>query len=118
VIDDDEAIRDLFWAALKSEGYGVDTAENGLEGLRLFGTGIFDLVITDIVMPEKEGLETIQELLRRSPGLKILAVSGGGLGNPFTYLLLAKHFGASGTLVKPISMQDLRAEVGRLLASA
>jgi DNA-binding response OmpR family regulator len=116
VIDDEEGIRHLYRAVLESEGYEVHTAEDGAAGLRLFGERSFDLVITDIVMPEKEGLETIQELLRMRPGLKILAVSGGGIGSPFTYLVLAKQLGAAGALVKPVSMADLQAEVKRLLA--
>ncbi len=117
VIDDDEAIRHLYSEVLEREGYEVHTAEDGAVGIRLFEEHFFDLVVTDIVMPEKEGLETIQALLRMRPGLKILAVSGGGVGNPFCYLAIAKQFGAASALVKPVPIEDLRAEVRRLLAT-
>ncbi len=116
VIDDEENIRNLYRTVLEREGYEVHTAEDGAVGLRLFQEHAFDLVMTDIVMPEKEGLETIQELLRMRPELKILAISDGGIRNSFTYLEIAKAFGATSTLVKPVPMEDLRAEVRRLLA--
>ena len=72
VIDDDEQIRPLLTMVLETSGYTVFGAQDGREGLRLFYEHQPDLVITDLIMPEKEGIETIKELVDSSPGVKIL----------------------------------------------
>ena len=101
VIDDDETIRELLRAILEREGYRVLEAPDGGEGLKQFTETPTDLVITDLIMPGKEGIETIRELRQKFPGVKIIAVSGGGRIGPSSYLKMAKGVGALRTLSKP-----------------
>jgi CheY-like chemotaxis protein len=101
VIDDDEAIRELLRAILEREGYRVLEAPDGNEGLKQFTETPTDLVITDLIMPEKEGIETIRDLRHKFPDVKIIAVSGGGRIGPDSYLKMAKGVGALRTLSKP-----------------
>ncbi len=115
VIDDDEQVRLMLRQMLERSGYVVTVAANGKEGLKLFDQGGIDLVITDIVMPEKEGIETIRELAVRAPELKILAMSGGGRIGPDAYLEVAAHVGASRTLTKPVERDELLACVREML---
>ena len=101
VIDDDETIRELLRAILEREGYRVLEAPDGGEGLKQFTETPTDLVITDLIMPGKEGIETIRDLRRKFPDVKIIAVSGGGRIGPDSYLKMAKGVGALRTLSKP-----------------
>ena len=101
VIDDDETIREILRAILEREGYRVLEAPDGGEGLKQFTETPTDLVITDLIMPGKEGIETIRDLRRKFPGVKIIAVSGGGRIGPDAYLKMAKGVGALRTLSKP-----------------
>jgi len=101
VIDDDEPIRELLRTILEHEGYRVLEASDGDEGLKQFTETPTDLVITDLIMPGKEGIETIRDLRRKFPGVKIIAVSGGGRIGPDSYLKMAKGVGALRTLSKP-----------------
>ena len=112
VIDDDPNVRDILQRMLGRAGYDVTTAINGKEGIRLFRAEGADVVITDIVMPEKEGLETIRELLEEFPDIKIIVMSGGGgLGEPSSYLSIAKMLGARLSFRKPIPRAELLAAV-------
>jgi CheY-like chemotaxis protein len=115
VIDDDEQIRVVFKEMLARLGYEVLEAATGEDGLALQREKAADLVITDIIMPDKEGLETIRELRREFPEVKIIAMSGGGQIGSDGYLNVAKQFGAACALHKPIRMEQLRQEVHRLL---
>jgi DNA-binding NtrC family response regulator len=115
VIDDDDLIRSLVQRALVNAGYEVTLAPNGRKGLAAFQAAPADLVITDLVMPDMEGLEAIIEFRRRAPGLKIIAMSGGGVGWGTDYLKMAKKFGASGILNKPFELGELSDLVGKLL---
>jgi CheY-like chemotaxis protein len=118
VIDDDDQVRGLLVRMLQKAGYtDLGEAADGNQGLARHRERAADLVITDIVMPEKEGLETIQELRRMSPDLRIIAISGGGLNQPGNYLQLARHFGANEVLTKPIQYDDLVAAVQAVLAA-
>jgi CheY-like chemotaxis protein len=101
VIDDDEPIRELLRTILEREGYRVLEAPDGDEGLKQFTETPTDLVITDLIMPGKEGIETIRDLRQKFPGVKIIAVSGGGRIGPDSYLKMAKGVGALRTLSKP-----------------
>ncbi len=101
VIDDDETIRELLRAILEHEGYRVLEAPDGDEGIKQFIETPTDLVITDLIMPGKEGIETIRDLRRKFPGVKIIAISGGGRIGPDSYLKMAKGVGALRTLSKP-----------------
>jgi len=116
VIDDEDLIRELVKEMLEAEGYVVYTAANGKDGVRLYRKELPDLIITDIFMPEMEGLETIQELQRVSPNVKIIAISGGGEKGMLSFLSYAKRFGALRALEKPFSRQELITTVGELLA--
>ena len=118
VVDDDEQIRILLQEALEREGYLVEVAADGEEAVRLFRANPSRLVVTDIVMPEKEGLETISELRRLSQRVRIIAISGGGHISPERYLRLASSFGADRSFFKPVDLKELTAAVRELLASA
>jgi CheY-like chemotaxis protein len=118
VIDDDDAVRLTIRRVLERAGHAVEMAVNGLDGLRLFKKAPHDLVITDLYMPEKEGIETILELRDERPDLLILAVSGGILGDKSGPLTDAELFGASATLAKPFTPDELQSTVARLLDSA
>ena len=116
VIDDDDQIRTALEHVLQLEGHEVISAANGREGIKVFEERGADLIITDIIMPDKEGLETIMELKTRYPDAKIVAISGGGCIEPGSYLQLAAKMGASHTLIKPFEREDLLEAVRNLLA--
>jgi DNA-binding response OmpR family regulator len=99
---------------LRRGGHKVVEAEDGAEGLRVFRTERPDVVVSDIVMPEKEGIETILELRREDPTLLILAISGDLTGSA-TYLHFAEMLGANGTLAKPFRAADLLREIDNLM---
>ncbi len=117
VIDDDQEIRRLLRRILERAGHGVQEAGSGLEGIQKYRSDPADLVITDIVMPEKEGLETIQELRRDFPDAKIIAMSGGGRIGPKGYLKLAEKLGAARAFSKPFDRMEMVTAVDELLAS-
>jgi DNA-binding response OmpR family regulator len=115
VIDDEDQSRQMLQQALERAGYEVTTARDGSEGLRRFREAPTDLVITDILMPEKEGLETIMDLRREFPAVKIIAVSGGGRTGSLNFLDIAKRLGARRTLQKPFGLREMLAVVHELL---
>jgi DNA-binding response OmpR family regulator len=116
VIEDDFAVRELILQTLSKAGYQVIAAGDGVEGLNLFREKNPALVITDIVMPQKEGLQTIIELKQEAPGVKVIAMSGGGRYCNADYLKLAKKFGARRTVSKPFMRDELLASVKEVLA--
>lgn len=107
IIDDDNQFREMLHEMVEREGYTVFSALDGVEGMKLFQQEHPDLIITDIIMPEKEGLETILELKKTVPEVKIIAISGGGRSHPGDYLRTATYFGADRTLAKPFSKSEL-----------
>src|SRR3990172_1371608 len=107
IIDDEKDIRSVLRELFESEGYEVVEAQNGKDGLNLFHTTPIDLVITDIVMPEKEGISTIIDLKKENPKIKIIAISGGGLIIPIQYLEYAEKFGADRIFRKPLEFEPL-----------
>jgi DNA-binding response OmpR family regulator len=115
IIDDDRQMRRLLARVLKRAGYAVHEAENGRIGLEQLRRLRLALVITDIVMPHMEGIETIRAIRREAPATPILAISGGG--SPI-YLRAATEFGAMATLEKPFNPEDLLGIVGTLLKGA
>jgi DNA-binding NtrC family response regulator len=115
VIDDEPHILLMVKKMLERVGYEVDLASNGSEGLRLYQQIRPVLVITDIIMPEKEGLETIREMKRSSSDLKIIAMSGGGKISADNYLETARIFGASRLIEKPFSQKQLLSYVEELI---
>ena len=115
VIDDDASVREVVSQMLRMEGHEVAIAENGREAIDLIGRRRFDLVITDLIMPEKEGIETISEIRRGDQDIPILAISGGGRLGPADYLETARYIGADATLAKPFARQELIATIESLL---
>ena len=107
IIDDEELARYALRDALQSAGHDVAEAEDGIAGIKLYRAETFDLVITDIIMPEKEGLGTISEILEDNPTQKIIAISGGGRVGYGGHLESASMLGASSTLAKPFSDKEL-----------
>jgi CheY-like chemotaxis protein len=118
IIEDDELIRDVLKQLLEREGYNVTTARNGKIGIELFQAEPSDLVITDLIMPEKEGIETIRELRKDYPDLKIIAISGGGnIIAPTEYLNIAQRLGVQKTLSKPFKTEEILEAIRQLLPS-
>jgi len=115
IIDDEELILGFLKERLICEGFDVLTAIDGKEGMNLFNDNQVDLVITDMIMPEKEGTETIIEMKKICPDIKIIAMSGGGCNSPELYLGSAKLFGANYTFAKPFETCDLLEAVYDLL---
>jgi CheY-like chemotaxis protein len=108
VIDDDAAVREMISKMLNSEGFEALTAADGEQALRVIRShSEIDLVIIDMIMPEKEGIETISELKRDFPHIKILAISGGGKISADIYLRLAAQMGADSALKKPFVKQEM-----------
>jgi CheY-like chemotaxis protein len=116
VIDDIDSIRDAICQILESAGYVVKEARNGIEGVKLFELDPPDLVITDIIMPEKDGIETINDLRALEPETRIIAMSGGGKMVETDFLLAAQAFGARAILRKPFQAQELLHVVAQALA--
>lgn len=116
IIDDEAQIRKMLKQMIEMEGHEVAVAENGKEGIRILQQQQMDLVITDIFMPEKEGIETIMELKSENPSLKIIAISGGGSKGHVDYLEIAKSLGANRTLSKPLTRKELVDTINQLLA--
>ncbi len=116
IIDDDESITSLLRTVFEREGHEVTTAANGREGVRLYQARPADLVVSDILMPEMDGLEALKELRQISPGLKLIAVSGGGQRLKMDVLRVAQLLGASATFEKPYRIDALLASVRKLLA--
>jgi CheY-like chemotaxis protein len=115
VLDDEPSILLMIKKMLEKAGYDVSTALNGREGMELFNNKMPDLLITDILMPEKEGLETIMELRKKCPDLKIIAISGGGRFGPEGYLPGAKLLGADLVFQKPLVQKEFLQAVSSLL---
>jgi len=115
LIEDDSQTRKLLKRMLDSAGYNVLEAADGKEGVNLFKQEPADLVITDLVMPEQEGIETIRILKQVVSDVKIIAISGGGRIGPENYLSMAERLGARQTLKKPIKREDLLEAVDKML---
>ncbi len=107
VTDDNLAIRTLLTEILEGNGHQVETASNGFAALKCLQNGIFDVLITDIFMPEKDGIELIMEVRTRYPGMRVIAISGGGPGIGMDLLRPAQRLGAAKVLRKPVSRADL-----------
>lgn len=116
VIDDEAPVRDMVRQTLERAGYEVAEAGDGKRGMGQVRTQPIDLVITDILMPEQEGIETIRILRKEFPQIKILAISGGGKRGKLDILPVARTFGAHHTLVKPFERKDLLDAVSALVS--
>jgi len=119
VIDDDIQMRQMLRQTLEKEGYEVVDAANGKEGVDLYRQAPTDLVITDIIMPEKEGVETIFELRHDFPNIKIIAISGGSRNfDAQDCLGYAKQVGVSFAFSKPFDMKELLGAISELFEDA
>lgn len=115
LIDDDPVLLDLMTSAFRAAGYLVQTADNGRKGLELLDSYAPDLVVTDIVMPEMEGIGLIMALKRRARPPKVVAISGAGRLRFGDYLTWASHLGADEVLAKPFRVSELIGLVGRVI---
>jgi len=117
IIDDDAFVRETLIRILEDEGYQVITAPDGRRGLDAFRRERPDLVITDIIMPEQEGIETIMEIRGERPDAKIIAISGGGRIGNTDFLQIARKLGAADIIAKPFDPDDFITRVGTCLAT-
>ncbi|MCP4341447.1 MAG: response regulator [Desulfobulbaceae bacterium] len=115
VIDDEPTALDLLRRILEMKGYDVLVATNGLEGVKLFLQQPCDLVITDMVMPVKDGLQTILDLRSHAPDLPVIAISGGGTISKERYLAVAGYLDRVITIAKPFAIEDITEAVSNLL---
>jgi len=118
VIDDEVQVRDMLEEMIRSAGHTVIVASDGEEALEAQRTSPCDLVIVDIFMPGKQGLDTIRELRAADPHLKIVALSGGGGFDRFDALESAIEAGASVTMRKPVDWEELILTIGNLLQTS
>lgn len=116
VIDDEIYIRQLLTEILEKAGYEVVSAPEGRTGLKLYDQQPFDVVITDMVMPEYSGINTINDLVRNHPRAKIIAISGGGEIEPERYLSIAEIIGAKYIIYKPFKKEEILKAVEGLLS--
>lgn len=116
VIDDDQEVREFLVTVLERDGHEVKAACNGRDGVTMFREDPVQVVITDIIMPEKDGIETILDLRREHPDLKVIAISGGGRTTPENYLHSARLLGADRAMRKPFKNEDILKAVEELTA--
>ncbi|HLI20121.1 MAG TPA: response regulator [Stellaceae bacterium] len=118
VIEDNAIVRNTVTRILQSAGYEVVVANDGLRGVAAFRKEHPDLVISDIIMPEQEGIATIRQILGEKPDTKIIAISGGGRIGNTDFLQIARKMGAADALAKPFDPEDLLARVSNCLKAA
>jgi DNA-binding response OmpR family regulator len=114
VIDDDHLVRYTLSKILQRSGYDVVTASDGMRGMLLLREERPDVVITDIIMPEQEGIDTIIQIRRERPGIKIIAISGGGRIRNIDFLTMAHSLGADDVIRKPFEADELLARLTAL----
>jgi DNA-binding NtrC family response regulator len=115
IIDDEQQIRTMLRLMLERDGYEVAEAPDGIEGIKAYRQKPADLIITDLIMPNKDGIGMIIELQKEFPDVKIIAMSGGGLNKPEGYLKGAKKLGAACTLTKPIDREKMLRAVKNII---
>ncbi len=116
VVEDDDSVRKLLIRLLTVEGYRAEEADSAAAALEIIRSDPPDLVITDLLMPDTDGLELIMRIRRSGASLKIIAISAGGRIGQNTYLKLAEQLGADRTITKPFQPATLLQEVRELLA--
>ena len=104
LVEDEALVSQTLSTAMESRGHTVVAAANGFQGLKKFGEGTYDLVITDIIMPDMEGIGMIMEMRRVTPNARIVAISGGGRTGNVEFLKMARNLGAMATMQKPIRL--------------
>lgn len=117
IIDDDEQFNLMLKSALEIKGYEVETACNGKEARNLYQNKTYDVIITDIIMPDVDGFGVILDLRHLNMSDRTIAVSGGGRTAADDYLVTAQHFDVAATFNKPVDLQALRAKVEEIIKS-
>ena len=115
IVEDDKELREMLKMSLLRRHFTVLEAENGKEAITHFKPALTDLVVTDLIMPEEDGLKVVIKLRELKPSIKIIAISGGGKVGPGSYLNLAKALGADAIYSKPFSINDLTTKIEQLL---
>jgi CheY-like chemotaxis protein len=115
IVEDDKELREMLKLSLLRRNFTVLEAENGKAAITHFKPLITDLVVTDLIMPEEDGLKVVIKLRELKPSIKIIAISGGGKVGPGSYLNLAKALGADAVYSKPFSINELIAKIEQLL---
>ena len=115
IVEDDKELREILKVSLLRRNFTVLEAENGKAAISHFKPLITDLVVTDLIMPEEDGLKVVIKLRELKPSIKIIAISGGGKVGPGSYLNLAKALGADAIYSKPFSINELIAKIEQLL---
>ena len=115
VVEDDVELREMLKVSLLRRDFSVFEASNGKEAIMQFNPSLTDIVITDIIMPEEDGLKAIMKIKELKPSVKIIAISGGGKAGPGNYLNLAKALGANAIFSKPFPINDLISKIEELL---
>jgi len=115
IVEDDKELREMLKMSLIRRGFTVLEAENGKEAITHFKPLLTDVVVTDLIMPEEDGLKVVIKLRELKPSIKIIAISGGGKVGPGSYLNLAKALGADAIYSKPFSINDLTLKIEQLL---
>jgi DNA-binding response OmpR family regulator len=116
IVEDDHELREMLKLSLSRKKFTIQEAENGKDAIIHFKPLVTDLVITDLIMPEEDGLKVIMQLKEIKPSLKIIAISGGGKAGPASYLSLAKALGADVIYSKPFSVNEMIIKIEELLA--
>jgi CheY-like chemotaxis protein len=115
IVEDDSELREMISVLLTRRKFTVMEASSGKEAIVRFKPSITDLVITDLIMPEEDGLKVIMKLREMKPSLKVIAISGGGKAGPGSYLNLAKALGADAIYSKPFSLNEMAVKIDELL---
>jgi CheY-like chemotaxis protein len=115
IVDDEPDILVILERMIRRMEHETILAANGKEAIRRLEEAPVDVVITDLIMPESEGIETIAAIRKRWPAVKIIAMSGGGSQSPVAYLAVAANLGADATLAKPFERTELVEALRRVL---
>jgi DNA-binding response OmpR family regulator len=115
LVEDDNELREMLKVSLVRHKFTVIDSSNGRDAIVHFKPSIVDLIVTDLIMPEEDGLKVIMKIRELKPSVKIIAISGGGKAGPGSYLNLAKVLGADAVFSKPFSINDLIAKIYELL---
>lgn len=115
LVEDDRELKEMLKVALARRNFTIIEADNGKDAISRFRPGITDLIITDLIMPDEDGLKVIIKLRELKPSVRIIAISGGGKAGPGNYLNLAKALGADAVFSKPFSIAELLKKVEELL---
>ena len=115
IVEDDLELREMLRLSFARKKFTVLEAGNGRDAILHFKPSVTDIIITDLIMPDEDGLKVIMKLREQKPSVKIIAISGGGKVGPGNYLNLAKALGADAVFSKPFSINDLMIKIDELL---